>query len=63
MSAFGQNYGEEIQIVLCKALEEISIEKQYHEKCLSIVVHALQSCKEQSSDDRQNKDKERVHIF
>jgi len=63
MSAFGQNYGEEIQIVLCKALEEISIEKQYHEKCLSIVVHALQSFKEQSSDDRQNSDTERVHLF
>jgi anaphase-promoting complex subunit 2 len=57
------NYGEEIQIVLCKALEEISIEKQYHEKCLSIVVHALQSFKEQSSDDRQNSDTERVHLF
>ncbi|KAG7583425.1 Winged helix DNA-binding domain superfamily [Arabidopsis suecica] len=57
------NYGEEIQIVLCKALEEISVEKQYHEKCLSIVVHALQSYKEQSSVDRQNSDIERVHLF
>ncbi|KAG7578753.1 Anaphase-promoting complex subunit 2 C-terminal [Arabidopsis thaliana x Arabidopsis arenosa] len=57
------NYGEEIQIVLCKALEEISIQKQYHEKCLSIVVHALQSFKEQSSEDRQNSDIERVRLF
>ncbi|CAL9222463.1 unnamed protein product [Arabidopsis halleri] len=57
------NYGEEIQVVLCKALEEISVEKQYHEKCLSIVVHALQSYKEQSSVDRQTSDTERVHLF
>ncbi|EFH59913.1 anaphase-promoting complex/cyclosome 2 [Arabidopsis lyrata subsp. lyrata] len=57
------NYGEEIQAVLCKALEEISVEKQYHEKCLSIVVHALQSYKEQSSVDRQTSDTERVHLF
>ncbi|XP_010467021.1 PREDICTED: anaphase-promoting complex subunit 2 [Camelina sativa] len=57
------NYGEEIQVVLCKALEEISIEKQYHEKCLSILVHALQSFKQQSSEDRQNSDTERVHLF
>uniref|UniRef100_A0A1J3CSJ7 Anaphase-promoting complex subunit 2 n=1 Tax=Noccaea caerulescens TaxID=107243 RepID=A0A1J3CSJ7_NOCCA len=56
-------YGEEIQEVLCKALEEISVEKQYHEKCLSIVVHALQSFKEQSSEDRQNSDAERVQLF
>lgn len=63
MDGFGQNYGEEIQVVLCKALEEISVEKQYHEKCLSIVVHALQSYKEQSSVDRQTSDTEIVHLF
>ncbi|XP_010488710.1 PREDICTED: anaphase-promoting complex subunit 2-like [Camelina sativa] len=57
------NYGEEIQVVLCKALDEISIEKQYHEKCLSILVHALQSFKEQSSEDRQKSDTERVRLF
>ncbi|CAA7055329.1 unnamed protein product [Microthlaspi erraticum] len=56
-------YGEEIQEVLCKALKEISVEKQYHEKCLSIVVQALQSFKEQSPDDRQNSDAERVQLF
>lgn len=63
MDAFGQNYGEEIQVVLCKGLEEISVEKQYYEKCLSIVVHALQSFKEQSSVDRQNADTDRVRLF
>lgn len=63
MDAFGQNYGEDIHEVLCKALEEISIEKKCHEKCLSIVVHALQSFKEQSSDAKQNLDAENVHLF
>ncbi|VVB09331.1 unnamed protein product [Arabis nemorensis] len=57
------NYGEEIHEVLCKALEEISIEKKCHEKCLSIVVHALQSFKEQSSDAKQNSDAENVHLL
>lgn len=32
----GQDYEEEIHQVLCKALEEISIEKQYHDKCMSM---------------------------
>ncbi|CAN6900294.1 unnamed protein product [Brassica oleracea var. botrytis] len=30
------DYEEEIHQVLCKALEEISIEKQYHDKCMSM---------------------------
>ncbi|CAN8273048.1 unnamed protein product [Cochlearia groenlandica] len=55
--------GEEIRVVLCKALEEITIEKQFHEKCLSIVVHALQSFKQEPSEDRQNSDAERVRLF
>ncbi|CAH2079994.1 unnamed protein product [Thlaspi arvense] len=57
------SYGEEIKEVLCKALEEISIEKQYHEKCLSVVVHALQSFKDQSPEARLNSDVERVQLF
>ncbi|KAL3721491.1 hypothetical protein ACJRO7_033915 [Eucalyptus globulus] len=36
-------YDDEVQQVLCNALEEISSEKHYQEKCLSILVHALQS--------------------
>nr|VDD58622.1 unnamed protein product [Brassica oleracea] len=33
-----QDYREEIHQVLCKALEEISIEKQYHDKCIDLSV-------------------------
>ncbi|CDY30292.1 BnaC04g32030D [Brassica napus] len=56
---FGQDYGEEIHQVLCKALEEISREKQYHDKCTSMVVHALKSFKEE----RLNSDAERVELL
>ncbi|KAJ4911507.1 Anaphase-promoting complex subunit 2 [Raphanus sativus] len=51
------DYGEEIHQALCGALEEISIEKQFLEKCLSTLVHALHSFEEQSSDS------ERVELF
>ncbi|KAJ0230885.1 Anaphase-promoting complex subunit 2 [Hirschfeldia incana] len=50
------DYGEEIHQVLCKALEEISREKQYHDKCMSMAVHALRSFKEE----RLNSDAEKV---
>ncbi|CAH8300618.1 unnamed protein product [Eruca vesicaria subsp. sativa] len=53
-------YGKEIHQVLCKALEEVSTEKQSHDKCLSMVVHALQSFKEHSSEEMQKSDAERV---
>ncbi|CAN7016628.1 unnamed protein product [Brassica oleracea var. botrytis] len=53
------DYGEEIHQVLCKALEEISREKQYHDKCTSMVVHALKSFKEE----RLNSDAERVELL
>ena len=56
---FGQDYGEEIHQVLCKALEEISTEKQYHDKCMSMFVHALQSFKEETL----NSDAERVELL
>ncbi|RHN44694.1 putative cullin, winged helix-turn-helix DNA-binding domain, anaphase-promoting complex subunit 2 [Medicago truncatula] len=42
---------DEIESVLCNALEEISLEKQYHEKCLLILVHALQSFNDQMSEE------------
>lgn len=38
-----------VQQVLYKALEEISFEKQYQEKCLLMLVHALQSYKDSVS--------------
>lgn len=58
------NIGEdEVQEVLCKALEEISTEKQYQEKCLLMLVHALQSFKDHGSEGSQNSDAERFHLF
>ncbi|OWM89528.1 hypothetical protein CDL15_Pgr024276 [Punica granatum] len=40
-------YEEEVQQVLCKALEEISLEKQYEERCLFLLVDALQTFEDQ----------------
>ncbi|XP_044494484.1 anaphase-promoting complex subunit 2 isoform X2 [Mangifera indica] len=56
-------YDEEVQLVLCKALEEMSMEKRYQEKCLFMLVHALQSHKESMFEGKQNVDSERVHLF
>jgi anaphase-promoting complex subunit 2 len=42
---------DEIESVLCNALEEISLEKQYQEKCFLILVHALQSFNDQMSEE------------
>jgi len=42
---------DEIESVLCNALEEISLEKQYQEKCLLILVHALQSFNDKMSEE------------
>ncbi|KAI4314137.1 hypothetical protein L6164_027073 [Bauhinia variegata] len=53
---------DEIQQVLCNALEEISLEKQYQEKCLLILVHALQSYKDQMSGERHNFQAERDYL-
>nr|GEW52881.1 anaphase-promoting complex subunit 2 [Tanacetum cinerariifolium] len=36
---------DEVEL-LCKALEEISLEKQYQEKCLSMLVNSLQLCQD-----------------
>ena len=58
-----QNVDGEVQEVLCKALEEISVEKQYQEKCLLMLVHALQSFKDHVSEGSQNSDSERVYLF
>lgn len=35
---------DEVEMLLCKALEEISMEKQHQEKCLLMLVNALQLC-------------------
>lgn len=39
------------------------MEKQYQEKCLLMLVHALQSYKENISEGRHNSDAERVYLF
>lgn len=53
---------DEIQQVLCDALEEISLEKQYQEKCLLMLVHALQSYKDQNSAERSDFEAERDYF-
>ncbi|KAB1208114.1 Anaphase-promoting complex subunit 2 [Morella rubra] len=53
----------EVQRVLCEALEEISLEKEYQEKCLLTLVHALQSHRDRISGRRQPSDVERAHLF
>lgn len=54
---------DDVQEVLCEALEEISAEKQYEEKCLFMLVHALQSYKDCLTEEKQNSDAERVYLF
>nr|XP_043606823.1 anaphase-promoting complex subunit 2 [Erigeron canadensis] len=40
----GDMQEDEVELLLCKALEEISLEKQYQEKCLVMLVNCLQPC-------------------
>ncbi|XP_076900275.1 anaphase-promoting complex subunit 2-like isoform X1 [Bidens hawaiensis] len=52
---------EAVELVLCKALEEISREKQYQEKCLSMLVNALLLCQESNtSTDGYSLDMEKI---
>ncbi|KAL2333269.1 hypothetical protein Fmac_014482 [Flemingia macrophylla] len=53
---------DEIQSVLYNALEEVTLEKQYQEKCLLMVVHALQSYKDQMSEDKDDFEGERNYL-
>ncbi|XP_042978465.1 anaphase-promoting complex subunit 2 isoform X2 [Carya illinoinensis] len=53
----------EVRQVLCIALEEIALEKQYQEKCLLMLVHALQSYNDQISEGRHPSNSERDHLF
>lgn len=48
--------------MLFKALEEITLEKQYQEKCLLMLVHALQSYTEYMKEGKLNSDSERVDL-
>ncbi|KAL0669786.1 hypothetical protein Bca4012_032490 [Brassica carinata] len=56
---FGKNHTIPVNVVFYFDLEEISREKQYHDKCTSMVVHALKSFKEE----RLNSDAERVELL
>ncbi|KVH95643.1 Anaphase-promoting complex subunit 2, C-terminal, partial [Cynara cardunculus var. scolymus] len=40
---------DEIELLLCEALEEISLEKQYQEKYLLMLVKSLQQCQDSTS--------------
>lgn len=53
---------DEIQSVLYNALEEVTLEKQYQEKCLLMLVHGLQSYKEQMSEDKHDFEGERNYL-
>ncbi|KAJ9174255.1 hypothetical protein P3X46_017299 [Hevea brasiliensis] len=53
----------ELQQLLCRALEEISSEKQYQGKCLLVLVHALQSYKECSSEEKHNSNAQKSYLF
>ncbi|XVE53198.1 hypothetical protein DITRI_Ditri02bG0184600 [Diplodiscus trichospermus] len=54
---------DEIHKVLCKALEEICLVKENQEKCLLMLIHALQSYMENLSDGKHNFDTEKVYLF
>ncbi|XP_071733972.1 anaphase-promoting complex subunit 2 [Rutidosis leptorrhynchoides] len=43
---------DEVEVLLCKALKEISMEKQYQEKCLLMLINVLQLC--QNSNNNNN---------
>ncbi|KAK8508109.1 hypothetical protein V6N13_055562 [Hibiscus sabdariffa] len=54
---------DEIQRVLCNALEEICFEKENQEKCLLMLVHALQSYMDHLSDGKPNFDVGKDYLF
>lgn len=55
--------GDEAQEVLSTALEEVLLEKQYQEKCLLVLVHALQSYKDSISEGKHSSDTEKDYLF
>ncbi|PPR96224.1 hypothetical protein GOBAR_AA24451 [Gossypium barbadense] len=54
---------DEIQRVLCNALEEICLEKENQEKCLLMLVHALQSYTDNLTDGKPDFDVGKVDLF
>ncbi|KAL5731192.1 hypothetical protein ACHQM5_003946 [Ranunculus cassubicifolius] len=59
---FGIIHSDCVQQVLCKALEEVCSEKQYQEKCLLMLVNALQICNE-SLQRKHSPDAEKISLF
>ncbi|KAJ8774682.1 hypothetical protein K2173_017128 [Erythroxylum novogranatense] len=59
----GTHADDELQQVLCAALDEISLVKNYHENCLSMLVDALHSYKEDLPEGRYNLDAERKRLL
>ncbi|EEF39961.1 E3 ubiquitin ligase apc2, putative [Ricinus communis] len=57
------DFGHELEQLLCRALEEISLEKRHQEKCLLMLVHALQCYKEGLLGRKCNSDEERSYAF
>ncbi|QCD98503.1 anaphase-promoting complex subunit 2 [Vigna unguiculata] len=53
---------DEIQNVLYNALEEVTLEKQYQEKCLLMLVHGLQSYQDQMLEDKHDFEGERNYL-
>ncbi|KAH9773990.1 Anaphase-promoting complex subunit 2 [Citrus sinensis] len=55
-------YDDEVLEVLCKALEEICMEIQYQEKCLFMLVHAIESPRDCSLEGKPILES-KVHLF
>ncbi|KAH7866289.1 hypothetical protein Vadar_018310 [Vaccinium darrowii] len=58
------NQKDSIPQVLCKALEEMSIQKQYQEECLLLLIDVVLSYKDSAPEKRQNSGgTERLHLL
>lgn len=53
----------EIQLVLCKALDEISLEKRHQEKCLLLLVNGLHDYADSEPKNKPNTDVEKKYIL
>ncbi|XP_042049133.1 anaphase-promoting complex subunit 2-like isoform X2 [Salvia splendens] len=53
----------EMQEVLHTALEQITSEKQYLEKCLLVLIHALETCRESKPEETAQSDAERNYLL
>lgn len=52
-----------MQDVLHTALEQISSEKQYLEKCLLLLIHALETCRKSKPTETAHSDVERNYLL